>query len=82
MRTTTIPIFFLTPHPCFQGSPGERGPLGPAGGIGLPGQSGGQGPVGPAGEKGAPVSTPPTPLFRHHQDPALHIPGLHSCLGP
>lgn len=39
-----------------QGSPGERGPVGPSGGIGLPGQSGGQGPIGPAGEKGSPVS--------------------------
>lgn len=44
-----------SPH-LFQGSPGERGPVGPSGGIGLPGQSGGQGPLGPTGEKGSPVS--------------------------
>lgn len=52
------PVSFIIscPPPLFQGSPGERGPVGPSGGIGLPGQSGGQGPIGPAGEKGSPVS--------------------------
>lgn len=60
--------------PCFQGSPGERGPVGPAGGIGLPGQSGSQGPVGPAGEKGSPVSDLPIPFSGPRQGLALPHP--------
>uniref|UniRef100_A0A8C6QTS0 Collagen, type V, alpha 3 n=1 Tax=Nannospalax galili TaxID=1026970 RepID=A0A8C6QTS0_NANGA len=51
-----MPSSDLLPQCMTLGSPGERGPVGPSGGIGLPGQSGGPGPVGPAGEKGSPVS--------------------------
>uniref|UniRef100_A0A452VML7 Collagen type V alpha 3 chain n=1 Tax=Ursus maritimus TaxID=29073 RepID=A0A452VML7_URSMA len=76
-------LFFLTLHPCFQGSPGERGPLGPAGGIGLPGQSGGQGPVGPAGEKGSPGERgSPGPTGKDGIPGPLGLPGPPGAVGP